>query len=125
MTQKNKKQFGVWMDTHRATVLGRANPDAEDFTVLGVAGNAGAEHNTSEKNEHNDERTLQHKFFKEILSFMQNAEEVHLTGTGTSQEQLMHYMKDTPQFKNTVTQESTSNKMSDENLAAFIGAKFN
>ena len=125
MTQKNKKQFGVWMDTHHATVIGRATADAEDFTVLAVAGNAGAEHNTSEKNQHNDERTLQHKFFKEILSHMQNAEEVHLTGTGTSQEQLMRYMADTPQFKNTVTQESTSNKMSDENLAAYIGAKFN
>ena len=125
MRQKNKKQFGVWMDTHHATVVGRATADTEDFTVLAVAGNAGAEHNTSEKNEHNDEKTLQHKFFKEILSHMQNAEEVHLTGTGTSQEQLMRYMADTPQFKNTVTLESTSNKMSDENLAAYIGAKFN
>jgi len=125
MTQKNKKQFGVWMDTHHATVVGRATAEAEDFTVLAVADNAGAEHNTSEKNEHNDERTLQHKFFKEILSHMQNAEEVHLTGTGTSQEQLMRYMADTPQFKNTVTLESTSNKMSDENLVAYIDAKFN
>ncbi len=125
MTQKNKKQFGVWMDTHQATVVGRANADTENFTVLAVAGNAGAEHNTSEKNQNNDERTLQHKFFKEILSHMQNAEEVNLTGTGTSQEQLMRYMADTPQFKNTVTQESTSNKMSDENLAVYIGTKFN
>jgi len=125
MTQKNKKQFGVWMDTHHATVVGRATADTDHFTVLAVAGNAGAEHNSNEKNKHNDERTLQHKFFKEILSHMQNAEEVHLTGTGTSQEQLMRYMADTPQFKNTVTLESTSNKMSDENLAAYIGAKFN
>ena len=125
MKQKIKKQFGVWMDTHHATVVGRATNDTEDFTVLAVAGNAGAEHNTSEKNQHNDERTLQHKFFKDILSHMQNAEELHLTGTGTSQEQLMRYMADTPQFKNTVTQESTSNKMSDESLVAYIGAKFN
>src|SRR5213075_1097959 len=125
MTQKNKKQFGVWMDTHQATVIGRANADTENFTVLAVAGNAGAEHNTSEKNEHNDEKTLQHKFFKEILSHIQNAEEVHLTGTGTSQEQLIHFMAATPQFKNTITKESTSNKMSDENLAEYIAAKFN
>ena len=118
MTQKNKKQFGVWMDTHHATIVGRATAEAEDFTVLAIAGNAGDEQNNSEKNR-------QHKFFKEILSHMQNAEEVHLTGTGTSQEQLMRYMADTPQFKKTVTQESTSNKMSDENLAAYIGTKFN
>ncbi len=30
---------------------------------------------------------------------MQNAEEVHVTGTGTSQEQFTHYMAGTPQFK--------------------------
>ena len=125
MSQKNKKQFGVWMDTHHATVIGKPDAEAENFTVLGYAGNAGAEANTSEKNEHNDAKTLQHKFFKEILALMQNAEEVHLTGTGTSQEQLMNYMAETPQFKNTVTSESTSNKMSDENLAEFIAAKFN
>ena len=125
MKQKIKKQFGVWMDTHHATIVGRANADTQDFSVLGHAENGGAEFNTSEKNAHNDEKTLQHKFFKEILSHMQNAEEVHLTGTGTSQEQLMHYMADTPQYKNTVTTESTSNKMSDENLAEYIAGKFN
>ena len=124
MTQKSKKQFGVWMDTHHATVVGRVNAGTDVFSVLGLAGNAGADHNTSEKNEHHDERTLQHKFFKEILSYMQNAEEVHLTGTGTSQEELMHYMAATPQFKNTITKESTSNKMSDENLAKYIATKF-
>ena len=55
---------------------------------------------------------------------MQNAEEVHLTGTGTSP-QLMRYKKETPQFKNTITTESTSNKMSDEKLVEFIATKFN
>jgi stalled ribosome rescue protein Dom34 len=125
MTKKNKKQFGVWMDTHHATVVGRANETSEEFIVLGKAGNAGVERNTSEKNEQSDGKTSQHKFFKEILSHMTNAEEVHLTGTGTSQEQLMRYMADTPQFKNTITKESTANKMSDENLAAFISGKFN
>jgi hypothetical protein len=125
MSQKNKKQFGVWMDTHHATIVGRLDEEALNFSVLGMAENAGATFNTSEKNAHNDEKTLQHKFFKEILRHMQNAEEVHLTGTGTSQEQLIHYMADTPQFKNTITNESTSNKMSDENLAIFIAEKFN
>jgi len=124
MSQKNK-QFGVWMDTHHAIVVGRANATVPDFTILGYAGNAGAETNTSEKNEHNDEKTLQHKFYKQILAHMQNAEEVHLTGTGTSQEQFMHYMAGTRQFKNTVIHESTSKKMSAEHLVVYIDAKFN
>ena len=49
MTQKIKKQFGVWMDTHHATVVGRATATTEDFTVLAIAGNTGAEPNNSEK----------------------------------------------------------------------------
>lgn len=123
MSQKNKKQFGIWMDNHHATVIGRA--DAETFSVIGHVENAGAQPNSNEKHAQNDAKQLQAKFFKEILSHMQNAEEVHLTGTGTAQEQLMHFMKETPQFKNTITSESTSNKMSDERLIEFISEKFN
>jgi hypothetical protein len=125
MTEKKmKKQFGVWMDTHQATIVGRADANSTEFTVLGIAGEAGAD--PGEKTRHHDKSPhLQHRFFKEILFYMHNAEEVHLTGTGTSQEQLMHYMADTPQFKDTITKESISNKMSDENLAAYISAKFN
>ena len=56
---------------------------------------------------------------------MQNATQVHLTGTGTSQEQFMRYLSETPQFKNTKTSESTSNKMSDEKLLEFMAEKLN
>ena len=67
----------------------------------------------------------QAKFFKEITSHMQNATDIHLTGTGTAQEQFIKYLADTPQFKNTKTAESTSNKMSDERLIEFISGKMN
>ncbi len=123
MTQKIKKQFGVWMDTHHAIIVGRADSDSKNFTVLGIAGDAGTVHNTRQTQYH-DKATLQHRFFKEILFYMRNAEEVHITGTGDSQEQLIHYMADTPQFKDTITKESTSNKMSDEKLAEYISSKF-
>ncbi len=125
MSQKNKKQFGVWMDSRHAIVVGRENENTQDFSILGHAGNAGAGSNSSEKNAQNDEKTLQHKFFKEIVAYMQNAEEVHITGTGTAQEQFIRFMAETPQFKNTITRESTSNKMSDEKLAEYIATKFN
>jgi hypothetical protein len=124
MSKKNRKQFGVWMDGHQATVVGRADPQSDAFSVLGVAGDA-RDNSVNERNESRDPKTQQHRFFKEILLMMQNAEEVHLTGTGTAQEQMMKFMAAMPQFRNTVTMESTSNKMSDENLVIFITAKFN
>ena len=35
MSQKNKKQFGVWMDSHHAIIVGRENVDSGEFVVLG------------------------------------------------------------------------------------------
>lgn len=125
MTLQNKKQFGVWMDSRHATVVGRKNVDTGDFVIIGQVENKGADSNSNEKSVHNAQKGLQQKFFKEITAFMQNAEEVHITGTGTEQEQFIHYMAETPQFKNTKAEESTSNKISDEKLLEYIAEKFN
>ena len=121
---KNKKQFGVWMDAHHAIVVGK-NADNESFAVLGHVDNTDATGNSSEKNENNSKKGNALKFFKEVTALMQNAEEVHVTGTGDTQEQFMKHLSETPQFKNTVSSETTSNKMSDENFVKFISEKYN
>jgi len=41
------------------------------------------------------------------------------------QEQFIHYLADTAQFKNTRTDESTTNKMSEDKLVEFMSAKLN
>lgn len=125
MSVKNKKQFGIWMDTHHATIIGYADASAEEFSVVGHAKNPGTDSNSNENAAHNQQKTLQTQFFKEITRHMQNAEEVHVSGTGTIQEQFIHYLAETPQFKNTSAKECTSNKMSDERLVEFISGKFN
>jgi len=125
MSGKNKKRFGVWLDTHHATVVGHETPEAAEFTVIGHAKNPGAGGNSNENAAHHLEVTLIHRYFKEIGALMVNAEEVLITGTGTIQEQFMHYLRDTPQFKKTVTAESTSNRMNDQELIKFVSEKFN
>lgn len=121
----NQKQFGVWMDLRNAIVVGRDNADGGDFVVLGHVQGEEVSPNSSEKTEHNHQRTVEAKFFKEIASHMQNATYIHLTGTGVAQEKFMHYLAETPQFKNTKTEESTANKMSDEKLIEYLVGKFN
>ena len=125
MSVKNKKQFGVWMDNHHAAVIGHADASSGEFSVLGHAENPAAQANSNENAANNLEKTQLNQFFRKITSFMQNAEEVHVTGTGTVQEQFIHYLAETPQFKNTAASECTSNKMSDERLVEFFSGKFN
>lgn len=114
------------MDTHQATIVA-GNETAENGAPAIVAHVNGEDvtPNTSEKHEHHQQKTVQAKFFKEITTHLQNATRVHITGTGQVQEQFMHYLAGTPQFKNTKTDESTSNKMSDEKLLAFFSEKLN
>ena len=125
MSGKNKKQFGVWMDTRQATIVGRDSTETGTFKVLVNKKNKSQGGNSNENAANNNERTLQTKFFKEIASYMQNVEELHVTGTGQMQEQFISFMAETPQFKNTVSNHSTSTKMSDELLVTFIAEKFN
>lgn len=125
MSTKNKKLFGVWMDSHNATIVGNEEGENEEFIVLGHVSNAGPDSNSNEKNLNNQEISLTLKFFKEIASIMPNIDEIHITGTGQVQEQFIKFLAETPQYKNVISSESTSNKMSDENLALFIMKHFN
>jgi stalled ribosome rescue protein Dom34 len=125
MSDKNKKQFGIWMDSHQAVILGRENLVTGNFVVLANEKNAGDTGNSNENASNNNEKTLRQAYFKEIASHMQNIDELHVTGTGQVQEQFIRYMAETPQFKNVVANHSTMSKMSEERLVEFITAKFN
>lgn len=120
----DKKQFGIWMDSHHATVIGKGTLGDDNFVVLGHVANPGAEPNSSEKAQNNNEIGLTQKFFKEIAALMQNVDEIHITGTGDAQEQFMKFLAETPQYKKAVSTESTSNKMSDERLIETITTHF-
>lgn len=125
MNDKNKKSFGIWMDSHHATIVVKEDVDNGNFIILGHVENAGPDNNSNEKTSNNQEISLTQKFFKEIASKMQNVDEIHITGTGQSQEQFMKFLAETPQYKNAISSESTSNKMSDENLIEYIAKYFN
>lgn len=125
MSGKNKKQFGVWMDSHHATIVGRENITNGDFIVLGNVKNDGPDRNSNENAFHNQEITLTHKFFKEIAAKMVNIDEVLVTGTGQIQEQFIKFLAETPQYKNTIAKETTSNKSSDEHFASLVAEHFN
>ena len=113
------------MDNHHAAIVGSDNTDEGPLTLLAHVKGEIISPSASEKNSNNHEQTVQAKFFKDITAVMQNATHLHVTGTGQAQEQFIHYLAETPQFKNTKTEESTANKMSDEKLLEYISSKLN
>ena len=125
MTSKHKKQFGVWMDSRHATIVGREHVDTGDWVVLGHVKDPGPDRNSNENAAHHQEIALTHKYFKEIAAKMTNVEEVHVTGTGQVQEQFIKFLADTPQYKHAAASESTSNKMDDAQLVSFMTKQFN
>lgn len=120
----DQKQFGVWMDGQHATVVGPGT-EAGTLKVLAHVTSEEISPSPSNKNMNNQKIMHQAKFFKEISSWLTNATHLHATGTGQAQEQLVHWLAETPQFKNTKTEESTANTMSDERLVEFFAEKFN
>ena len=125
MSEKNKKQFGVWMDSQHATIVGRKDIDSGDFTILGHVKNDDASGNSNENAANHQKIALIHKFFKEIVHTIPNMDEIHVTGTGQIQEQFIKFLSETPQYKNAKSTESTSNKMSDEQLLILVTKHFN
>lgn len=124
MSEKKKKQFGIWMDNHQAIIVGRDKSGSDEFIIIANEKNTGDTGNSNENASNNNEKTLRQVYFKEISAHMQNIDELHVTGTGQVQEQFIRYMAETPQFKNTVSKHSTSNKMTEEKLLEFIGGQF-
>ena len=125
MLEKGKKQFGVWVDSHHATIVGRENVDSGAFIVLAHEKEEGQGSNSNENAANNAKRDSLHKLFKNITAHMQNVDELHVTGPGTAQEQFIKYLKETPQYKNVEAKESSSDKMNDEGLIEYIASQFN
>jgi stalled ribosome rescue protein Dom34 len=125
MSEKNKKQFGVWMDSRFAIIAGRKDIDSGDFVVLGHVNNPGSEKNQDEKSSNNKEISLTQKFFKEIAHLMPNIDEIHVTGTGQIQEQFIRFLSETPQYKNARCSESTSNRLEDGEVIDLISKHYN
>ncbi|HEV7782478.1 MAG TPA: hypothetical protein VGO58_14490 [Chitinophagaceae bacterium] len=119
----NQKQFGVWMDSHHATVAGNENAETGEWSILAHITGEEITGSSSNKNENNQKDMLRGKFFKEIAHHLQNATHLHATGTGQAQEQFLHWLAASPQFKNVKTEESTSNKMSDESLVKYFSGQ--
>ena len=124
MANQKKFQFGVLLDTQNATVVGRADEEVDTFSVLGKVAAPKTLPNSNENAANNEAKTNLGRFFKDILSLMQNAKEIYVTGPGVAQEQFINYLADTPQFKATKTINDTETNLSEGDLVSLVTQKF-
>lgn len=123
MGNLKKFQFGIYMDSQKATIVGR-NEETEAFEVIGNVKAPVTLPNSNENTANNDAKTNQSKFFKEIMSNMQNATDVYITGGGVAQEQFINHLSEVPQFKNTNTINDTQTDLSPNDLIEIANQKF-
>ncbi|CAD7816848.1 hypothetical protein CHRY9390_03245 [Chryseobacterium aquaeductus] len=122
----DKKLAGLWIDSHKAVVV--KNHDAQNAFKFFLCSPVKAviQHgNSSENAGNNAEQTNKIKFFKEVEHLLTNSQEVLITGPGTIQEELKHYLHDTAQFKDLKITLETSQQMSDEQVLETVKSHFN
>jgi hypothetical protein len=119
-----QRKFGVWMDTEHATIARTVDHNPGTLEIVAHINREEVATTPLNKNENRQKKMLQQKFFKEIAGWLENATHLHATGTGQVQEQFIHYLSETPQFKNIIMEESTANKMSDKRLLEYFAEKF-
>ena len=96
-----KKLAGLWLDGENAIIA--KNHDGQETSEFTISPSVSSEKkypNSSENTGNNAEQTIKRKYFKEIEKHLTNTQELYITGPGTIQEELKHYLEDTPQFKN-------------------------
>lgn len=120
--QKQKKQFGIWIDKSNATIVGLN--EGGEFQLIDHVKPHFSGSNSNEHTQQNAENTETVKYFKEIMHHIPNVDEVHITGPGIMQEKLQHYLADTAQYKNAKVTLCSTQKMNDDALVAHIGSKF-
>ena len=113
------------MNSHHATIVGRENLGSGGFIIIGHEKLEGQGSNSNENESHNDDRDMLRKLFKNTAAHMQNVDELRVTGAGKAQEQFIKYLSETAQYKNGVTTESTSIKMSDQAVLVYVTTQFN
>ncbi len=126
MLDKKFKQFGIWMDTKHATIVGVGKNNAADgFKALAHIKAPGTLPNSNENTFNNDKQRTEGMFFKAIADHLENAEELYITGYGTAQETFSHYLAETPQFKNVKITLGTDQQMTDDALVQQVKEVFN
>ena len=124
MNQTNQKQFaGVWLDHHKAIIIGIENSDSE-YTVLDTVKSQEEHGGSSEHSIHQTEKSNLLKYFKSAAKLLVNYDEVLLFGPGTAQEQFQKHLQEDNQFKKSKIVVDSADQMTEPQMVMKVREYF-
>lgn len=123
---ENIKQLAVWMDHSKAQFMELSDEKiVENGIVLDFTHEEKEESlSKSEKGMHNREQYEQSAFYKKIGDTIRNYQEVLLFGPTGAKDELFNLIKDKPQFENIKIEVKHSDKMTENQIHAFVREYF-
>lgn len=119
---ETKKQIGIWMDHSVAHIMEPKNNEIVTNSVLSEF-TTEQKQNSLGKNEnlmHNKERTLQSKYYKNIMDVIKGRQEVLLFGPTTAKDELLNLLKADHHFENVKIKVESADKMTENQQRAFV-----
>jgi hypothetical protein len=123
---ENIKQIAVWMDHSKAQLMEYKNDTIIDNSILSdfthedkidIMGKG-------EKHMHNKEQHEQSEYYKKLSGIIKNYNEVLLFGPTEAKKELLNIIKADPLLKNIKIEIKHSDKMTDNQIHAFVREYF-
>jgi stalled ribosome rescue protein Dom34 len=121
---KNRKQMGIWMDHSNAILMELTNETIVTHSVVSESS-----HPTNKQGMIMQGKPLQNKeqrisYFKKISDSIRNYQEVLLFGPTDAKNELLNILKADPLFENIKIEAKNADKMTDNQMHAFIKEYF-
>jgi len=124
---KNNRQLGIWMDHANAILMELLDNSITQSTIKSEFTYEEKEDSLrkSEKLMHNKEQQEQSAYYKELGETIKNFDEVLLFGPTNAKDELYNLLKDNQKFISIKIEVKQGDKMTDNQMHAFVKKYYN
>jgi len=123
---KSIKQIGIWMDHSTASIMELSDDTIVTHSVVSESTYQKKEHSfiKHEKLIHNKEQQQQSNYYKKLSDIIKNYQEVILFGPTDAKNELLNLLKDDRLFENIKIVVEHADKMTENQMHAFVKEYF-
>ena len=121
---KNIKQMGIWMDHSNAILMELTNETIVTHSVVSESSHPANEHGMIMQGKPLQNKEQRLSYFKKISDSIRNYQEVLLFGPTDAKNELLNLLKADHLFENIKIEAKNADKMTDNQMHAFIKEYF-